>query len=223
MYKKFNLVLDVDNTLIKCIVHKKDFIDLFLKLDDYDKNNIIKSYPELINIIPNKSNNVNNRSYLIHFYYRDHLYIIMMRPYLIKFILISNLYFNLHIYSLGSEFYIQQIIQALVNKLEFNPFNMIKSNSDIYTIKYRKYLSKLNLPRSNVLIIDDRIDVWPYDKHHLYNIIPYNDPHDNTDNELDQILNVFNKYFLFFTNDDFNIFKFKKLMHTQIYNTKYYS
>ena len=118
--------------------------------------------------------------------------------------------------------FIEYFKTSYFSTMQINLFNMIKTNSDIYTIKYRKYLSKLNLPRSNVLIIDDRIDVWPYDKHHLYNIIPYNDPYDNIDNELDQILNVFNKYFLFFTNDDFNIFKFKKLMHTQIYTTKYY-
>ena len=98
----------------------------------------------------------------------------MMRPFLCTFIQTIDEFFNIYVYSLGSINYIDKILNAITFIIDKNPFKKIIANPINGQQFHKKNISNLDIGFSNILIIDDRSDVWNFDKHLLYKIIPYN-------------------------------------------------
>jgi hypothetical protein len=96
-----------------------------------------------------------------------------MRPYVIEFIQTVNIYFDIHVYSLGTTYYVGKILDAFSMIIGKYPFKKVITNSDIGQRFYKKSIGYLDIGHSNILIIDDRSDVWDFDTHLLYKIIPY--------------------------------------------------
>lgn len=183
---KPSIILDIDETLIKTKIYT---------LDD-SKDSIIKF---------NKTNTL----YLTEYIINNYLYIIIARPFLKQFMITMNKYFNIHIYSLGMDDYIKNILDAIINLIGINPFCNIMANTDIKNRFLNKKLIELNIGLSNVLIIDDRSDVWKFDKHNLYKIPAYKLL--ANDNELLKIIRTINIYYKQEIDKTiFNIFKFRK-------------
>ena len=186
---KPSIILDVDETLIKTKIYT---------LDD-SKDSIIKF---------NKTNTLYLTDYIIN----NYIYIIIARPFLKQFMITMNKYFNIHIYSLGMDDYIKNILDAIMDLIGINPFCNIMANTNIKNRFLNKKLIELNIGLSNVLIIDDRSDVWKFDKHNLYKIPAYNLL--TYDNELLKIVRTINIYFKQETDKTiFNIFKFRKILN----------
>ena len=206
-YNKINnskpsLILDIDDTIIKSKIYILD--------DKTNIENIIKY-------------NKRNYLYLTYYLVEKYLYIIIGRPFLKQFLLIMYKYFNIHIYSLGMENYIEAIINGITVLIKFNPFCYVITNTDINNKIYYKKLINFDIGYSNVLIIDDRSNVWNFDKHNLFQINPYILSDNNTiiitDSELYKIIRIINLYYRY-DNDKtkFNIYKFRYL-----YNRTYRS
>ena len=206
-YNKINnskpsLILDIDDTIIKSKIYILD--------DKTNIENIIKY-------------NKRNYLYLTYYLVEKYLYIIIGRPFLKQFLLIMYKYFNIHIYSLGMENYIEAIINGITGLITFNPFCYVITNTDINNKIYYKKLINFDIGYSNVLIIDDRSNVWNFDKHNLFQINPYilsdNKTIIITDSELYKIIRIINLYYRY-DNDKtkFNIYKFRYL-----YNRTYRS
>jgi len=173
---KPSIVLDIDETLIFSKTYTIFDIRNLLSLTKADQLQVLVDYPELRNLDKFKSSTHHDPLYLTHFTIATHTYIVMMRPYLKEFLINVNKYFDIYVYSLGTIDYITKIVNAIVKLIGFDPFKKIISN-DIYDKYYDKRISKLNIGISNILIIDDRIDVWKNDKHRVYNISRYNQPY----------------------------------------------
>jgi TFIIF-interacting CTD phosphatase-like protein len=238
MTTKYNIVLDVDETLIKGIIYPNEYIDYIKRVDPFIKTEVLDTHPELKNIIDNnidENESFMDLLFLTSFIINDHTYIIFMRPYLRDFLTYINEKFNIHIYSLGTQNYIVNILDSIVKYIGFNPFQKVIANTEINKFK-KKYLTLMDLPSHNTLIIDDRNDVWTNDNFNLYNIIPFNKPYelindeDDDDNEFDltflNIKNIFKLSYMssvdmelynliqvlknyFKNNIEFNIYKFK--------------
>ena len=175
---KPNIILDIDETLIHTKIYSLSYITFLINSDNFTKQNSLKKYPELNNII--NDNISNDKLYLTNFIIDKNIYIVLMRPYLIEFISNINKYFNIHIYSLGTYEYVNNILIKIFDILGYNPFNKIIANNSTNNRFYKKKSTLLNIGYSNLLIIDDRSDVWSFDKHNLYKIKPYNKPYEIT-------------------------------------------
>ncbi len=196
---KPSIVIDIDETLISNKLYDINLIHNWFNSDPENFNIILDNNPELKNIdiqtmkvVPEP-----DKLYLTHFIFDNNLYIIMMRPFLKEFILSVNTYFNVYVYSLGTFSYIKYITEAIIKLIGFNPFICIMSNPDSDIREYIKKISKLDLDFSNILIIDDRIDVWVSDSHRLYQISKYSQPYVYNPNyrrkfELSEFLNQTN-------------------------------
>ena len=180
MNNKSNIVLDIDDTLIKCIHYTKPYIDHINNFDTYSKKKIFEQQPELKNIIKIEDEDKDDYIdllFLTSFTINNYIYLIFMRPYLREFLIYLNEHFNIYIYSLGTENYITEILKCITNFIGFNPFIKVISNSVDNRMK-NKNLLVLNIPTHNTLIIDDRADVWEFDKPNLYNIKAFNKPYE---------------------------------------------
>ena len=135
----------------------------------------------------------------------------MARPYLKKFIIEMHNHFNIHIYSLGMIDYIEKIIDAIIRLVGFNPFCHLIANYNYDNRIYNKKICKLYIGLSNLLIVDDRKDVWNFDKHYLYQIIPYTYA-DSYDCELLKLMTIILIYFNRSKNKSiFDIYEFTKI------------
>jgi RNA polymerase II subunit A-like phosphatase len=191
---KPSIVLDIDETLIKTKVY----------ILDETKEDIIKY-------------NKKNKLYLTNYPINNHLYVVIARPHLRLFITTINRYFNIHVYSLGIRDYIEHILQAIIELVNLNPFCNIMSNIDIHNRFSDKKIINLNIGLTNLLIIDDRSDVWKFDKHHLYKIPAFtlfDDQFIIDDNELLKVIRGINLYYKYEQDKRiFNIYKFRKILY----------
>ena len=229
---KPSLILDIDETLIKSNVYNLDYIEYIKSLNSTDKEIILNKFPQLKNIIEINNNIVEDDLYLISYTINNSVYIVMARPYLKEFIINMNHYFNIHIYSLGMNEYINKIIEGITNLVGFDPFCHIIANVDINNRYRDKKLYKLSIGLSNVLIIDDRKDVWKFDRHNLYQILPYKSAYgfyyniseekmyykSSIDDELLKLNKIIDLYYNKFNDKTtFNIYQFNKILFEQNY------
>lgn len=229
---KPSLVLDIDETLIKSTMYTLPYIKKIENMTNGEKIHILNLDPILRNIIslnnlPIKHDNL----FLTTFTIDKHVYIVMSRPYLKEFILLMHQYFNIHVYSLGMNDYIDTIIDAIIILTGINPFINIIANTKTNRLLNKKLIN-LEIGLSNVLIIDDRTDVWTYDKHNVLQILPYklyeifdnvkiaaksynilNEYELSDDIELIKITNAVEIYFKKYEKIEFNIFLFKKILY----------
>ena len=175
--KRFNLVLDVDETLVHTIMFDDFYLDYLIRLPDNEKQNIIIDQPEIKNILEINGHINTDLLFLTHIHLDRFHYIVMMRPGLIEFLLSMNKYFNIYVYSLGTSEYINEIIRKIIDIIGYNIFHLIMANSVYGERFYKKFLINLNLSKAKTLIIDDRSDVWSHDKICLYQITAYNKPY----------------------------------------------
>ena len=175
--KKFNLVLDVDETLVHTLIFDDVYLDYLIKLPDYDKQNIITDQPEIKNILEINGHINTDPLFLTYMRIDRYHYIVMMRPGLIEFLLNMNKYFNIYVYSLGTTEYINEILSKITDMIGYNIFHIVMANPVYGQRFYKKYLTNLKLSKTNTLIIDDRADVWAHDKICLYKIPAYNKPY----------------------------------------------
>lgn len=230
---KPSIILDIDRTLIKSIIYTINQINEIKCVEPNNLDYIVKLKPELKNIIQINGKISYDELYLTHFQLNDNICIVLKRPYLEDFLHLINKYFNIYIYSSGSDKYINNIVDALEKLIQYKPFKKVIANkNNIY--EYIKKSSKLNIGYTNMLIIDDNPYHWTFDKHNLYTIKPYTKPyiinHTNlfyldpfmcccdklcktisNDKELYYLMNRIEEYFIKFYHDHFNIYIFKNL------------
>lgn len=225
---KPSIVLDVDHTLITCKMYSHAFVNYIANNESIIRGKIINRYQELKNIIRQNGVIEHDELFLISFDIFNYTHIIMKRPYLLEFIITINKYFDIYVYSTGSYTYIHNILNEIGRLLGFYPFKKVIANPDGRNRFNVKKLINLDVGYSNVIIIDDNISVWLYDKHHVFKIKPYEDAFIKSpfkdidsflngmyelseDNKLFKLSNLFDKYFKLYDNTQFDIFKFKNL------------
>lgn len=105
-----NIVLDIDETLIKSRIYNNSYIEYLKTCNSDTKKTVFNTYPELKNIIDNDEDFI-DLLFLTSFTINEYTYIIFMRPYLREFLIYINEHFNIYIYSLGTENYIIKILE----------------------------------------------------------------------------------------------------------------
>jgi len=181
---KPSIVLDIDETLIHTYIYQHSYVEYLNSLPDLEKNIYLDKNPELKNVVKH-TNVFYDALCLICFKIDNYVYIVMMRPYLCEFIQKIDKYFDIYVYSLGTIDYIYKILNALSVILDKFPFKKIIANVDVNNRFFKKSVSHLDIGYSNILIIDDRSDVWRFDKHLLYKINPYKSAFDEIDDHLE--------------------------------------
>ncbi len=157
---KLNLVLDLDNTIIYTYIFNIE-----------TQKDLIKNYLDK-----------NEKRLLISFEKDNYYYFVYERMYLNYFTMYISNYFNIYTYTNGQKFYHDMVINALKEKYRmFQIINsMYKTSHDDSNLKNLEKLDiisvygKNNLPYElNTLIIDDREDIWPFDRENLIKISPF--------------------------------------------------
>jgi len=171
MTNKPNLILDLDETLVKSFVY---FItDSSTKISTCDYND------ELL---------------LLSYDFGNSKTIIYKRPFLFDFLLEMNQHFNISVYSLGHKYYVNMIVNKINEIIGYNIFKNVHSNNPHKMIYYKNLKSlKIEMFDDNCMIIDDRIDVWWYDSYKVYHIKQYDIPSDD-DIELLRLIIKIKKY-----------------------------
>lgn len=227
-YKKPSIVLDIDETLVHSYIYRKETIDFINTLDVFEKKIVLEKNPVTKNVVNHGKKNFTDPLCLTNFILEDYIYIVMMRPFVIYFLMKIDKYFDIHVYSLGSIEYITKILDAFNLLLKKNLFKKVIANQNTGQRFYRKLIANLDIGFSNILIIDDRSDVWNFDTHLLYKIIPYTNTFDvfeyeldnnkiyynslTTDTELLKLAKLIDKYFLLYPFNSFNMSKFKNIV-----------
>ena len=210
MTKNFNIILDIDETLIKTYIYDDSFIDNAKKLISFEQNILFDIYRGLEYIV-NDETSIDDSLYLIHYNIKNIYYVIFIRPNLYEFIQYIDSFFNIHIYSLGSYDYILRILKCLEGKIGYKFYNSFITNNNLMSLR-TKHMSNIFLSTYNTLIIDDRYDVWKYDKHILYNIKSYNN-YDINDNELLKLMHIIQNYYRGNNLDHFNVYRFRHMIY----------
>lgn len=198
MELKPNIVLDLDETLIHCIVpDNEEFHNKFKQL----KNYFFSLY-------------VNNISLCVFY-----------RPYLFDFLSYINNKFNIYISTNSSKIYAMTVLQNILKYLPTLQIQIIRCRINPTDPIYAKSLDQLNnfqqnklscandktntfsssctidetntiIDETNTIIIDDRVDVWEsrflpniiqIKEFDIYKIVEMNDTILNIDNELNKI------------------------------------
>lgn len=210
MTDKINIILDIDETLIKTYIYGSSLIDNIKKLISFEQNMLFNIYRGLEYIV-NEDTIIDDPLYLMHYNIEDIYYVIFIRPNLFEFIQTIDLYFNIHIYSLGSHNYVLRILNCLEGKIGHKFYDRFMTNNNSMSLR-TKQISKISLSTYNTLIIDDRHDVWKYDKHILYNIKSY-DNYDIDDYELLKLIDIMHSYYKENNLDYFNIYRFRHILY----------
>lgn len=210
MTKKFNIILDIDETLIKTYIYGESLIDNAKKLISFEQNILFDIHRGLEYVV-NNDILIDDPLYLMHYNIENIYYVIFIRPNLLEFIQYINLFFNIYIYSLGSYDYILRILNYLERKIGYKFYNSFITNNESMSLR-TKHTSKIFLSTYNTFIIDDRHDVWKYDKHILYNIKSY-DNYDINDNELLKLMHIMRNYLKDNILDHFNFYRFRRMIY----------
>jgi len=152
-----NLVLGVDEALIHCIV------------------------PEKLHDIPDI---MTRPCYATQFIIDNIVHMIFVRPYVIKFLLFMKNYCDMYLYTNGTEEY-ASLVDGMLNNILFS--HLAPDNGRVDRIfkktfcvdihsnsKEQNKLEKINLDPKKTIIIDDREDLWTFDKNNLYLIQQFN-------------------------------------------------
>ena len=138
-FKKYNMILDLELTIINSINKKK-----------WPDPNFFKNNNDLITIEFIKNN-------------KNYEYCFKFRPYLFDFLKNLSQYFDFYISSLSESLYVNKIIELIQKKIDIK-FAKIISNHD-KNYKNSKYLNDI-IPLDNIdeinntIIIDDNIIHW---------------------------------------------------------------
>jgi TFIIF-interacting CTD phosphatase-like protein len=180
---KPNLVLDLDETLVKSIINFKVF-DTSFKGDFKLNGNVYNVYFR---------NNVEN--------FIDEMFE----------------YFDIYIYSNGTQDYVINVINMFRNK---NKIKNIFARKDLNE-NMIKSLLKYNLVTKNTLIIDDRLDIW--DKESVKRVLcikkfEYHPFKFSNKNCLNNISGIIKKYYQYIFTEYFPIYILKMMSEYLVIN-----
>jgi TFIIF-interacting CTD phosphatase-like protein len=145
---KLNITLDLDETLIHCVIGRNEEHVKQLESMEY---------------------------FLTTMMSHDIALCIFYRPGLWEFLDKINNKYNLYICTFATKDYCDILIREFIKKVKGLKFIESLSRSlDGLTIY--KALSAFPLDKNTTLIIDDRVDVWPFDRGNLLQIKPYRGP-----------------------------------------------
>ena len=171
MTNKPNLILDLDETLVKSFVYLITDSPTKILTCDYNDELLLLSY------------DIGNSKTIIY-----------KRPFLFDFLLEMSQHFNISVYSLGHKYYVNMIVNKINEIIGYNIFKDVHSNNPHKMIYYKNLKSlKIDMFDDNCIIIDDRIDVWLYDYYKVYHIKHYDIPSDD-DIELLRLIIKIKKY-----------------------------
>lgn len=203
--KKLNLVLDLDETLIKCIIPYSE-----------EHLNRLRS----------------NTFYLCDFENNNVSYCVFCRPYLFYYLLKWSNCFNLYIYTYSYQDYCNIILENIKlylpsvtfkgiwsrNYLNINDNNDNNDNGTGTNKVILKKLENLKLDPSNTIIIDDNVSIW-LETSNVINIKPYFGPLDLSYNYVfdDELLKI-DKYLNTILHDMNNKSLFKNNCFSYILN-----
>ncbi|EOA22684.1 hypothetical protein CARUB_v10003388mg, partial [Capsella rubella] len=101
--------------------------------------------------------------------WRGNEFMIKLRPFLHEFLLEANKLFTMHIYTMGNSSYAKTVLKLIdPDKVYFGDRVVTKE-----ACPNHKTLDLVKADKSRVLIVDDTVDVWPYDKRNLLWITRY--------------------------------------------------
>ncbi|CAA7058700.1 unnamed protein product [Microthlaspi erraticum] len=143
-HKKLYLVLDLDHTLIHSV----------------KVSNLSKAEKCLVKA--DESGSMNNLGR-----YKDRL--VKLRPFVNEFLEEANKFFNMYVYTKGKYEYAQAIVRMIdPNKVYFGDRVISRQESPHW-----KTLDLVLADERGILIVDDRLDVWPDHKRNLLQITRY--------------------------------------------------
>ncbi|KAL1202984.1 RNA polymerase II C-terminal domain phosphatase-like 5 [Cardamine amara subsp. amara] len=141
--KKLHLVLDLDHTLVHSV----------------PVSELSKEEKYLIEEIDSR----------LDLWMTSYDYITKIRPFVPEFLREANKLFTMHLYTMGSSDYVENVLKLIdPNKVYFGNRVITREESPD-----RKTLALLIVDKRRVVIVDDRSDVWPYDKRNLLQISMY--------------------------------------------------
>lgn len=168
--KKLNLVLDLDETLIKCIIpysiqHLNDMRSYMYYLCDFEFNNMT--------------------------------YCIFYRPYLFECLYKWSGEFNLYIYTHSVQIYCDKILENIRMHIPSIKINKVWSRGSPSEVVAPKNLDNLAINYNDSIIIDDNIKVWDHSTN-VINIktflgpidLPYNYIFDNELLKINKYLDI---------------------------------
>lgn len=143
--KKLNLVLDLDDTLIKSIipVSKQDLYSL--QISD---------------------------NYLLDIEINGVIYCIFYRPFLFQFLKKWSETFNLYVYTHSTKIYCKAILECLKTKVSSLKIYRVHCRETQNSEIPLKNLDNLKLSRKNTIILDDNLNMWGDFTSNVLNIRP---------------------------------------------------
>lgn len=149
--KKFTLVLDLDETIIHTITTYGE-----KPIEDYPPDNILLQY--------------SNEPFNTH-------YAIFCRPGVIEFLNEMSKLFKINVYTNALFIYAEKIVDELHSKLgRVNIIEKIYARNPSTSIYNKSLRHVTDIDIENTIIIDDRLDVWPFHHVHVIKIRPYLNP-----------------------------------------------
>ena len=135
MVKSFNLVLDLDNTIILTQKYNKNIVDT-----------------SIFNFI------LNDPLYLTYYYKNDHICVVYMRKDLIPFLEFIAMIAEIYVFTAANYTYALMIIDLLNNKTDIPIIHYFWHSEHL--IDNKKDLTITNLDINNTIIVDDNSTVW---------------------------------------------------------------
>ena len=201
--KKYNLILDLDETLIHTIpCANLEEAQFYMSHPDY-----MFSYKDIM-----------TKKFIV----------ILERPYMRQFLCKLYHIYNLFLYTNGKHMYAKRIIGIIECNLEFNPFinYYTRQYVDETFIKSIKNIEESYVNENNSVIVDDVKDVWPNYQDNLIVIKRYDGAQSCYGNSSDKVLNTLSEKLIEIANyaNDYRIdllqsVKFFKLKENNNFNT----
>jgi FCP1-like phosphatase family protein len=89
-------------------------------------------------------------------------YFVTLRPFLAEFLETVHAHFDLHVYTMGSRKYAQEILKVIDKDGKYFQDRIITRDEN--NNKLVKELSRLGMSSKDVVVLDDRVDVWGYEE-----------------------------------------------------------
>ncbi|EOA36682.1 hypothetical protein CARUB_v10012035mg [Capsella rubella] len=101
--------------------------------------------------------------------WRCNEYMIKLRPCVHEFLLEANKLFTMHVYTMASSSYAETVLRCIDPDQVYFGNRVIAREAS----PYFKTLDLVQADKRKVVIVDDTVDVWPYDERNLLHITRY--------------------------------------------------
>ncbi|KAM0678143.1 CTD phosphatase Fcp1 [Binucleata daphniae] len=147
----------------------KNIISHKNKNEKQSNTNQINDIDEVTKKIKIEENHTNKNIVHTFFLYNTKFYI-KLRPFLHELLEYCIIHFEMHVYTMGNRDYAQKIVQIIDPKSKY--FNNRIITRDENQLSLEKSLNRFTTEHKNVIVLDDRGDVWKFCKN-LINVKPY--------------------------------------------------